>query len=98
MFVIISFIFIFNKVLKFSFFRYRTNSYDKDKRRPILRSKSDTAYRYCPARPPLALPSSPLLTTDQLERFFDHLGMDPASYRWVCSVTFGIEINIIKPS
>lgn len=26
---------------------FRTNSYDKDKRRPILRSKSDTAYRYC---------------------------------------------------
>ncbi|KAL0276788.1 UNVERIFIED_CONTAM: hypothetical protein PYX00_004288 [Menopon gallinae] len=63
---------------------YRTESYEKDKKRPILRSKSDITYKYCMGRStghPPQPPPPPLLTSSQLERFFDHLGMDPLDYR-----------------
>lgn len=60
---------------------YRSEICERDKKRPILRSKSDISYRYCANRPMSTVPPPPLLTTDRLEKFFDHLGMDPVDYR-----------------
>lgn len=55
----------------------------KEKRRPIMRSKSDVTHRYCGTRPVLTLPPPLLMTPGQLELFFDHLGLDPVNYRSV---------------
>lgn len=80
----VHFLFFLNERIILMVTNFRTDSYEKDKKRPILRSKSDITYKYCIGRAtghPPPPPPPPLLTSSQLERFFDHLGMDPLDYR-----------------
>ncbi|KAK6616840.1 hypothetical protein RUM43_014981 [Polyplax serrata] len=63
---------------------FKNEGYATQKKRPILRSKSDVSYKYCISKANSALPPifRPMLqSTEKLEIFFDHLGMDPLDYK-----------------
>ncbi|XP_068084196.1 uncharacterized protein [Anabrus simplex] len=63
--------------------RVVNRTYIPERRRPILRSKSDISHRYSRGSPHSAqrsVPSEPQ-TSEQLERFFEQLGLETSDFR-----------------
>lgn len=68
--------------------QHRDDNNWREYHRPILRSKSDISHRYSRGPPP-PIPRPEPRSTEQLEKFFEQLGLDTVDYRTVSEQASG---------